>query len=274
MSKLMCLWFALSVFCFAVPVFGAELSEMQSASPPSLSLGIGAEFESGSYGSGSTVETWRIPLLVQWTPQERVGLILEIPYLHQSGGGETVLLGGRRMTLRDSGMGGRRSSVSETRSGLGDITLDVDVKLLLEDGATPRVSVLAYAKLPTADRDKGLGTGEFDWGAGLGIGKTFGVWALRGKALYVLPGSSALYDASAYWDWSVGLGYLGGTELYPELALSGGTAAFAGEDGPLELTARLDILNSERTSLGLYLKGGLNDASPDWGSGVFIYLDF
>ncbi len=242
-----------------------------------VSVGIGAEFETGDYGGEATFDTLRLPLLIDWVPTAWLGLSLEIPYLSQTTSNETVSVGGRLMPRRrGTAVVATNTLQTETRteSGLGDISLDVDLRLLPETDDRPGLGALLYAKAPTADDTKGLGTGEFDWGVGLRTGKIVGDWSLRAKALYVQPGTSTLYEPDPYWDWSAGLTYLGSLSLRPGVGLSGGTAAFDGEEDPLEIGAQLGILGSGRTSLSLTLAHGLSDASPEWSGGIFCFFDF
>lgn len=254
-----------------------------------LSLGLGFEYETGDYGTDDTIETWRVPLVIEWAPHERVLFSLEIPYVHQDRTGETVLIGGTPTPTRQR-RSGRMSGSSEmvqvgeptdgvvestdSEGGLGDLTVDAAFTLLRDEGKTPRLLALLYAKLPTADEEKGLGTGEFDWGGGLGAGKRFGAWSGYAELLYIQPGSSELYDPDPYWEWLASISFRLKESLRPGLAISGGSAPFDGADSPLEVKARLTGLAGEHASYSLYLARGLSDASPDWGMGIFGYLDF
>ena len=159
-------------------------------------------------------------------------------------------------------------------SGLGDITLDAAITLIKAEKRSPRLLALLYSKLPTADEDKGLGTGEFDWGAGLGIGNRFDNWSIYGEILAIQPGTSETYDPDNYLEWLLSLSYRIKAGLRPGISLSGGTAAFDGVDDPLEFKARLSGISGDNSSYSLYLARGLSDASPDWGFGIFGYLDF
>jgi len=271
----------LTTYLLALPTcgFATSLIDQSEPTPLNLSLGLGLQFESGDYGTGDTLEAWKVPLLVEWAPQERLLLALEIPFLYQSRTGATVLVGGtptpvRRGSGMMSGTGSTSVSGSDSSvSGLGDITLTASFTLLREQEATPRILAHLYAKLPTADEQEGLGTGEFDWGGGLGIGKRFGDWSTYAEALYIEPGTSELYAPDGYWEWLASLSYRATAHLRPGLSISGGTAPFAGTEDPLELKARLTGLSGELTSYSLYVVRGLSDASPDWGLGCSIYFD-
>lgn len=66
----------------------------------------------------------------------------------------------------------RTTATRTTQSGIGDILLQGRYYILDEQGLLPTVALLARIKFPTADRDRGLGTGEFDEKFGIQLSKT------------------------------------------------------------------------------------------------------
>jgi hypothetical protein len=274
---------ALIVVCgfFSVPAQGADRK---------LSLGLGFEFATGDYGTDDTTDSYKIPLMVNYYPTDRLGFDLEIPYIYQSNS-TTVTLGGMRFPAHEEegggqqgpGHGGMGSSttssttsvdLSDSQSGLGDITLTASYIVLEEQERFPLVRPLLYVKFPTADEDDGLGTGEFDYGGGLGLAKWFGKWATYLEGMYILPGSSGDFDPDNYWTYLVSASYRLTDNLRPGVSLSGGTAAFDDASDPLEARLKLSYWASERASLGGYLATGLSDGSPDFGAGIFGFVSF
>jgi hypothetical protein len=258
------------LFLFVLPTQAISETKQIDTEYLNLSLGVGLEFESGDYGTGVTTDSWRIPFIVEWVPIDRLGLSLEIPYVQQNNTNETIFLGGGGINNNASG---NKASSSNT-GGLGDITLDVSFTLLEENNQSPRLLALLYSKLPTADEQDGLGTGEFDWGAGLGLAKKFGKWSIYAEALSMQPGSSATFDPDNYWEWLVSLSYRARTNLRPGVSLSGGSTLFDDTDRPLEIKGRLSGITGKNSSYSVYISRGLSDASQDWGFGIFGYLDF
>ena len=59
-------------------------------------------------------------------------------------------------------------------SGIGDIAVNAKYMLIDEMEGLPRVSVRGAIKLPTASKEKYLGSGKFDYGLGLLFDKSFG----------------------------------------------------------------------------------------------------
>jgi len=274
------LYLAVAMACFSTPVPASTLPEAQDHPLMNLSLGLGLEYETGDYGTGTDSDLWTVPLLVEWAPHERFSLSLEIPFVSQTTAGDTVLVGGTPTPMRGrrlNGMATTTASVTtgeRTESGLGDVTLNAGVTLLEQGETAPRLLGLLYAKLPTADEQKGLGTGEFDWGGGLGLGRRFSGWSGYVEVLYIEPGTSTLYAPDPYLEWLASVSFRASETLRPGLALSGGTAPFDGQDDPLEIKLRLSGLAGEHGSYSLYLAHGLSDASPDWGFGLVGYLDY
>lgn len=260
---------------FSVPAQGADRK---------LSLGLGLEFATGDYGTDQTTDSYKIPLIVGYYPTDRLGFELEIPYLFQSNG-NTVTLGGMRFPARREEGGvqhgtGRMgsslnaSSLSDSQSGLGDITLTAGCIVLEEQEEFPLVRPLLYVKFPTADEDEGLGTGEFDYGGGLGLAKWFGKWSTYLEGMYILPGSSGDFDPDNYWTFLASASYRLTDNLRPGVSLSGGTAAFEEASDPLEARLKLSYWTSDRASLGGYLAKGLSDGSPEFGAGIFGFVSF
>ncbi len=96
----------------------------------------------------------------------------------------------------------------QTESGLGDITLATRYYLIDEQDWIPSVNLTGRVKFPTADEDKGLGTGEFDYGFGGEAAKAL----TRDLILYLDGGYTILGDPKGrnfrnQWNYDVGLGY-------------------------------------------------------------------
>lgn len=265
----------------SIPAWGAEQR---------FSLGLGFEFATGDYGTDLTTDSYRIPLTVNLYPSDRIDLSLEIPYVYQSTG-TTVSLGGIRFPMmNESGTGGPgmdggggvgmmsvfggggsggTEARTESQSGLGDITLTAGYVVLRESAVVPLVRPIAYVKFPTADKDKGLGTGEFDYGGGLSLAKWFGRWSTYVEGVYVMPGSSSGFEPDNYWTYLGALSYRFTDYFSSGIALSGATAAFDGTADALEAKVRINYWTSDRASLGGYVAKGLSEASPDYGVGIF-----
>lgn len=112
-----------------------------------LALTTGFEYSSGKYGSRELSTSWYVPLIVRYD-QGPLTLKATVPYLRNSGEVSRTPDG-----VAIPGTGG-------TQEGLGDVVLSAG-HALFEVGSLT-VDGVFKLKLPTADADKGLGTGKTD----------------------------------------------------------------------------------------------------------------
>jgi hypothetical protein len=135
---------------------------------------------SGDFGTGIDTHIIYVPAILVVT-REKHEFRLTVPYLSITTT-EPVTFVGDQVIGR--GQGGRT-----TESGPGDVVLQ-DEYFFVEGGrARPWVSALFRVKFPTADESRGLGTGEPDAGAGLGLIQPLGErWNLLGQTQYVVRG--------------------------------------------------------------------------------------
>jgi hypothetical protein len=262
------------------------------ATAPLFSISLGFDFASGDYGTTQTTDSYSIPLTIGYYPTARFDLSLEIPYNYQSDSSTVTLAGNSFPVQNTGGMNGGRGpgggmnvataavagettlETSSSQSGLGDISLTAGFILVKEMVLTPMVRPLLYMKVPTADSDQGLGTGAFDFGAGLSTGKGFGKWSLYAEGLYIFAGSSSLYEPDDYLTFQGSLNYQLTQKLVTGCEVSGGTAAFADSTDALEVKITSSYRITPRGNFGAYLGRGLTDGSPDTTTGVFGSISF
>jgi hypothetical protein len=115
----------------------------------------GVDFSSGKYGAEESTDMLYIPLTFKYgTDKWSSGLT--IPYISLESPGD-VVIGPDGTPIPIPGGG------STSESGLGDITTSFTWFVYPGTETLPIVDVTGRIKLPTADKDKGLGTGEIDW---------------------------------------------------------------------------------------------------------------
>ena len=161
-----------------------------------------------------------------------------------------------------------------SESGLGDTTVDLSYRFIDESDTLPEMSVHGGVKLPTADEDKGLGTGEMDFQMGVELIKELGGWSVDLGLDYNILGDPDDYDldnyVSAYGELSTG--------LLPRLTtifkLAGAQAA--SEESDAELTAGLECDYDFDQAGTLYagMDAGLSDGSPDFAMYVGYSISF
>lgn len=256
---------------------------------PRFSLGLGIDYARGDFGTDSTSTYTTLPLTLDWFPNERFNVELTVPFVNQStsttgyaatGGvsaAQAYRGGGRGMNTAGMNTAGMSTVVtgSEDQSGLGDITLQSAYNVMLDSEGKPQLGLTCYLKFPTADADKGLGTGAFDWGPGLQLSKWLGDWQPFAEGRYIFQGSSGEeIGARDYFLADAGLGYGWSEDLYVALFSRFGSTVFDGMAAPLELRLKTVWGYGESTATEFYLMKGLSDGSPEYGGGIAFFVDF
>lgn len=257
-------------------------------------LGLGLDVAGGSYGNATSTRYVAIPLLLRYTPSARLSLALDLPWLYQSNSvttyGSTGPMAGSRTGSHGGfsaaagvsaaaggphgggpgGSGMLNLAPDQSQSGLGDATLGAAYALVEEGVQQPRLSTLVYLKIPLADKDKGLGTGKFDGGAGLALAKSFGFTRYFARGSYIVRGHSTAYGTQNYLSYGVGASYLYTFDLQAGLSLTGATAPIEAAPAPLEARIQLNYRLSERLRLEGSVGHGLSDGSPDLAGGIAV----
>lgn len=254
------------------------------------SIGQGFEFSSGKYGTDTRTESIYAPLTVIVSPTDRLGVSLEIPFVYQSNsnvvssiarggmqGSKTTMLsagGMGSMSGFGSGMSSSTGSMDQAESGLGDITLKVGYILFPEKDSMPQIRPMAFVKFPTADKNKSLGTGEFDEGFSVELSKWLGNWNPFVEAGYTVQGKSNLFALKNYITYNAGVGYQVADNFRPILLIKGTTPPTDGASNLLEARLKLKYQATKHTGIDGYIAKGITTNSPDYGTGFSIFYDF
>jgi len=254
------------------------------------SVGQGIEYSSGKYGTDIRTDTIYAPFTIMASPTERLGLLLEIPFVYQSNGNvvsgiarggmqgsRTTMLpavGMNGMNGSGNGMASSSASTNQSESGLGDIILKVGYILVPEKVSIPQIRPMAFVKFPTADENKSLGTGEFDGGGAVEVSKWFGNWNPFAEAGYTVQGKSAHLALRDYMTYNAGVGYQVAESFRPILLIKGTTPPADGASGLLEIRLKLKYQATKHTGIDGYAAKGITTNSPDYGTGLAVYYDF
>ena len=253
--------------------------------------GLGFEFASGTYGTGTKTDSVYLPLTLSAYPTDRIDVSLEIPFVYQSS--SSVVAGEFRgmqaqtmasqsvvAAMNGNGMGGGSltsasgSGISTAQYGLGDVKLSAGYVLYTEERYVPAIRPNFYVKFPTADKEKYLGTGAFDEGAAVELTKWFGDWMADGEAGYAFQGTSTVVAVKDYLYYYLGGGYQVTDNLRPMLFFKGSTPTVEGVGSLLEARLRIKYQLSTDTGIDGYLSKGIATASPDYGMGIAIAHSF
>ncbi len=242
---------ALTLGAGAHCALGAEESE--------FSLGVGLNYSSGEYGTSTATRILSIPVTAQYETG-RWKAKVTVPYLRISGPANVIPGVGSVNNTNPNGRGrssGSTTSASEgTASGLGDIVTALTYNAYYDQSAKFGLDVTGKIKFGTADRDRGLGTGENDYFMQVDAYKTFDRITAFGGIGRAWLGSSP-FIALEERD-SVGL------------SLDARQRASASSAPQRELTAFWIRKFDKSNKVQAYVLVGLANGSPDWGLGVSV----
>ncbi len=210
-------------------------------------LDITGGYKTGDFGTPVTSDLFYLsPALGYVTPVYDVSIT--IPYLF--------------LTNTASGQ-------SATEEGIGDIYLHGGYVFIPETKNGYSLYGSLSVKLPTADKDKGLGTGETDYGGFLLAGKRLGQNRFTLSAGYIIVGSPTGVSFNNVYVYDIGYARIfTRTELL--IWYEGRGAMISGAKDPQEINVGFfHILNKDYSIKGSTF-AGLNNGGPDFGLNLGI----
>ncbi|MBI2496955.1 MAG: hypothetical protein HYV75_03175 [Opitutae bacterium] len=251
---------SLSALVLAGAFAQTDQSVVAPRPPAVITLGTGFDYSRGGYGFDTDTEVFSVPLNVGY---ENGPWSFNAAFSHLTIKGPATIVGGSGAT--------RPTAASE--SGLGDIYAGATYQFgqivgPLDLAATARV------KLPTADEDRGLGTGAADYYGELTFSR-----ALENSTPFVTAGYRVLGDNATYQlrDGA----YLSGGAHFRLSPASIITAVLnwrqpivAGGDDSTDAMLMVTHDFDARWRLMAYGLAGFTDASPDVGAGLQLNCRF
>ena len=255
----------------------------RAAVAATVDFALGWERIDGEFGSDDETRLSRIPLdLVLGSRSSR--LTITIPYVSINHTGNVTLMQDGPAILGVGGPGRPRHQKSRaggSESGLGDIVLrDESFLMVAGQGKRPAVSFIAELKIPTADEEKGLGTGKRDWGTGFSYTQPLSAhWQLLGDITYRSLGSPKGLDFNNQIRIETGLALVTKRSIYrirvenrtpvmDEVPVFNGSGAEVGiQDVDDHRLARFEIVRRTRGggATRISIVKGFNDSSQDLG---------
>jgi len=275
------IWFLglLTIVASPIACEGAQDKDGAKDTIENWQIGFSPTYSSGDYGTASTTTIAYLPLSIRRL-FDAGDITLVIPYISITGSGAVTVLSGVPNRTSGSGSSGGGASgkgkkagtvpptdpTESTESGLGDIILRGRYYLLDERGPFPTLALTGRIKIPTADEDRGLGTGEFDEGFGVEVTKKLvGNWVGFLDLGYTFIGDPPGLDLRNQWNYDLGLGYYFTKDLLGSLYYEEWRAIVAELPNPRDL---LFAVNYKATSLLRFnasMQLGLSDGAPDYG---------
>jgi hypothetical protein len=266
---------------------------------PTIQVGTGFDYSRGDYGFSEDTEVFSVPLLLTYTMPQWV-FRASVPYTRIDGPADAVGasgvgaaggssaggpggLSGLIPGLPGSGGGttnnGNPSNSTPARpdsnseSGLGDTVVGA-TRMLGPVLGPVQVDLTARVKLPTADEDKGLGTGETDYYAQADVyfvGERFIPFGTLG---YRIMSDSDRYQLENGAYVSVGSAYRLNETTRSGVSLDWRQRVVDGGDDATEASVFVAHDFDANWNLIVYALTGFTEASPDFGTGGSIGYRF
>jgi len=241
---------------------------------PRWLLSTSVNYSVGDYGTNKDTTIVYVPFTFGVRPVDKLWISLTLPWIYQSSENVVVTAGG--VAVRKKGGSGKfaRPERSTSESGVGDLLLKVSYTILEERDFVPEIAPYVKIKFPTADSDRGLGTGEFDETIGVDlskrlIGGLFGFVTLS----YTFVGDPPGTDFRNSFGWSVGPAYsIGPLSVFA--SLDGSTAISPGQADPLELRVGAEYRLTRALKFTGAVTRGLSNGSADWGGSAGFLVRF
>lgn len=231
---------------------------------------LGATYEEGDFGASEKTRSLYAPVTLRYLG-ERFDFSVTGSFVHVDGPAGVTLVEGTPELAEET------TGARETNSGLGDTILRFRYFLVDDRGPgswVPSLAPFAKLKVPTADEDQDLGTGEFDGGIGLEWDKQFGRFFIFGDVGFTFMGDPPDTNFRDRVAASLGAGFEVTDAITVSALLDWRTALLSGNDDPLEVLGIVTMKLRPVLSLSPYVLVGLTDGSPDFGVGFELSYRF
>lgn len=218
-------------------------------------------YESGTYGTGARSSFLYVPFTLKRAFGDAFASVT-VPFVSQTTDGGVNNVGGRFVKTGR----GRSTGRTTTQSGLGDVIGRGGYLVLKEESQAIDLTVVGKVKIPTAQRSKGLGTGEFDAGGGVEASKSVATgWVVLASLYYTAIGDPPGVDLNNQFAADAGVSYLFQPGLTGSVLIEGSNSIFPGAPAPVDARVLLDYKVDESVSVNGGVLLGLSDGASDYG---------
>lgn len=250
----------MALVAWSLPFVGEAVAD-----DASFTATVGLDYSTGKYGSTARTDILYVPVIIKYSSGPSL-LKLTVPYLSMTSPSGGTLIGVDENGLPIfSGTGER-----VTESGLGDAVLSYIHTVIEEPKNGFLLDLGAKVKFPTADEDKGLGTGKIDYAAFIDLYRLAGAWTPFATLGYKVLGDPAGLELRDVWYGTLGVSYrlsdrnsIGAMWDLRQRSHSDG-------DPVNELTGYWVHKLGGGWKTQTYAVTGFSDASPDVGVGMML----
>lgn len=239
--------------------------------------GFSPSYYSGNYGTSSTTSITYLPLSIRRL-FDNGDLTFTVPYICITGNGAVTVLNGVPNRVNKSGTAGSATGggkgkkpgnvepTSSTDCGIGDLVFRGRYYVIDEHGLVPTIAVTGRVKVPTADSDRGLGTGRFDESFGVEMSKKLiGNWLGFVDFGYTFIGDPEDVNLRNQWYYDFGVGYNLTNNLLVSMYYEEYRALIEGLSNPRDLLFALNYKATSALRFNASILVGLSSGAPDYG---------
>ena len=250
----------------ALAVARADTAATVATTPVSQwTLSTGFDYTTGKYGQSSSTDILTIPVIGRydydlWTFK------LIVPWTHISGPADVV---------QDIGLlrGGALRPTRQTEAGFGDLVAAATRNVLNESNAVS-LDLTGKIKFGTANRNKGLGTGENDYSLQADVYKVIDDFTPFATLGYRILGSPPGVSLNNIWFASGGATYRIAPPTAVGASLDLQEKSSDTVENVSELTAFITHELDRHWKLQGYVLTGFTNSSPDFGLGGIVSHPF
>jgi hypothetical protein len=260
-------------------------------------VGTSPSFSSGRYGTEVRTDVLQTPVTARRL-FEAGDLTLVVPATCITGNGDVTVVNGSPVRQQRSGTtdnsrgsGATTPPASDTRTGrgtaapsssgealpppskncgFGDLVVRGRYFLVDQRGWVPTIAVRGHLKSPTANAERGLGTGRFDEGVGLEVTRTLGGGAmamLDGGYTFIGEAADAEFNNVWWYDAGIGKDFSSGA-VNLSVFFEESRAIVPGLAPARDVLAAVSLKGSSGWRLQVSAQFGLSDGAPDHGISV------
>ncbi len=246
---------------------------------------VGGDYSSGKYGQATRTTIWDVPFSAGYSGS-LWSFRVTVPYLHVSGPSNVIpgigvvrnnnpIGRGLNRLLGVGGVTPPSTVTSGTASGLGDVVAQATLHAVKDTSSQFELDVTGRVEFGTASANKGLGTGQNDYGAEVDAYKGLGAsWTAFGGVGYTNLGSSRYIQLRNVWSANVGVNYAmdnaDSAGLYLFYQQRPSVYGYSRQEATLYYNHKVD----RSWALQGYMLGGFANGSPDYGFGASAKYTF
>lgn len=232
-----------------------------------FSLGFGALYSIGDYGTNKDTEIFSIPFRASYSRQDW-RFSAQMPYLHISGPASVIAISDGAEVLEKIAEGRRQ------RWGNGDLRVSGQYQFFRSARRDLGANVGSTIKLPIASKKADLGSGELDYSLYTGGFVRTGSWMSNGRIGYQIMGDSEETDYNNRLYASFGSYYLIDRRYSAGINAHFKQAAVDTSDPIKSISASLNMRLQGGWRVGLSMGTGLTDSSSELFGGVQFTKSF